>query len=104
MMIYDYLYSTTTDSTAHVWFADATTMSQTNSSALETISEFDEHQLGPQGTGKNWTHEASMDYGTYETAKNFVSAMMESKSDHNSSDDSIASDDLMKVEPVHHYV
>ena len=30
--------------------------------------------------------------------------MMEPESDHNSSSGSIASDDVMEVEPVHHYV
>ena len=36
--------------------------------------------------------------------KNFVSAMMEPESDHNSSSGSIASDDLMEVEQVCCYV
>jgi hypothetical protein len=78
--------------------------SRTNSLALEMISEFDEDQSEPQGF-EDWAHEASMNYGMYETMKNFVLAMIESESDHNSSSGSkVASDDVMEVEPVHRYV
>ncbi|KAI9451136.1 hypothetical protein F5148DRAFT_1152556 [Russula earlei] len=74
-------------------------MSRTNSSTLlETISKFDKDWLA-QDSGKDWAHDASMDHGTYEATKSFVSAMIESESD-NSSSSMASDDDAMEVEPV----